>query len=125
MIYHPTSNQLTLYGCKNINLKTLMKSTYNLKTSDLLWQKQELALIMLLKSFQNHLKPLYTRNEFIIGNTQDFSKLVQEQSPLYLDEEYVSYHIESLFTIAPLLKPLAIYLMKYMYITNYLNYAVV
>ena len=44
------------------------------------------------------LKPLYTCNEYIIGNTQDFSKLNQEQSPLQLDKEYVSYDRESLFT---------------------------
>ena len=38
----------------------------------------------------NFLKPLYTFNEYIIGNIQDFSKLIQEQSPLELDKEYVS-----------------------------------
>ena len=37
-----------------------------------------------------YLKSLYTSNEYIIGKTQDVSKLIQEQSPLQLDEEYVS-----------------------------------
>ena len=32
----------------------------------------------------NYLKPLYNCNEYIIGNTLDFSKLIQEQSRLQL-----------------------------------------
>ena len=36
-----------------------------------------------------HLKPLYTCNEYINGNKQDFSKVMQEQSTLQLDKEYV------------------------------------
>ena len=38
----------------------------------------------------NYLKSLYNCTEYIIGNTQDFLKLIQEQSPLQLDEEFVS-----------------------------------
>ena len=34
----------------------------------------------------------------IILDTQDSSKLMLQQSPLQLDEEFVSYDIESLFT---------------------------
>ena len=38
----------------------------------------------------SYLKSLYNCSEYIIGNTQDFSKLIQEQSPIQLDEKYVS-----------------------------------
>ena len=48
------------------------------------------------------MKPLYIHNEYIISNTQDFSKLIQEQSPPQFDEEYVSYDIESQFTNVPI-----------------------
>ena len=49
----------------------------------------------------NYLKPLYTQNEFIIHNTQDFPKMIQNQPPLQPNEEYVSYDVESLFTNVP------------------------
>ena len=73
----------------------------------------------------NYLKPLYTCNEYIIGNTQDFSKLIQEQSPLQLEEENVSYHIELLFTNVPITETIECILTKFILIINYLNYAVV
>ena len=72
----------------------------------------------------NYLKPLYTCNEYIIGNTQDFSKLIQEQSPLQLDQEYVSFDIESLFTNAPI-SDTNEYIVKFMLRINCLNYAVI
>ena len=65
----------------------------------------------------NYLKPLYTCNEYIIGNTQDFSKLIQEQSPLQLDEEYVSYDIESLFTNVPITETIE-YILDEIYVKN-------
>ena len=48
-----------------------------------------------------YLKPLYTNNDFIITNTQNFPSLIQNQPPLSVDEEYVSYDVESLFTNVP------------------------
>ena len=65
----------------------------------------------------NYLKPLYTCNEYIIGNTQDFSKLIQEQSPLQLDKEYVSYDIESLFTNVPITEAIE-YILDEIYVNN-------
>ena len=56
----------------------------------------------------NYLKPLYTCNKCITGDTQDFSKLIQEQPPLQLDEEYFSYDIESLFTNLLCLSPVSL-----------------
>ena len=50
-----------------------------------------------------YLKPLYSDNEFIIANTQEFAKLIQQQQPLKSDEEYVSYDVESLFTNVPVM----------------------
>ena len=65
----------------------------------------------------NYLKSLYTCNEYIIGNTQDFSKLIQEQSPLQLDNEYVSYDIESLFTNVPITETIE-YILDEIYVKN-------
>ena len=36
-----------------------------------------------------------------MGDTQSFPSMLKEQTPLTLDEEYVSYDIESLFTDIP------------------------
>ena len=52
----------------------------------------------------NYLKPLYTQNEFIIHNTQDFPEMIRNQPPLQPNEEYVSYNVESLFTNVPVKK---------------------
>ena len=49
-----------------------------------------------------YLKPLYTSNEYIIHNTQDFPKIIQNQPPLIENEELVSYDVESLFTNVPI-----------------------
>ncbi|XP_066925101.1 uncharacterized protein [Clytia hemisphaerica] len=49
-----------------------------------------------------YLKPLYACNDYIINNTQDFPEMIRNQSPITLDEEYVSYDVESLFTNVPI-----------------------
>ena len=48
-----------------------------------------------------YLKPLYKDNEYIIHNTQDFSKIVQQQPQLNTNEQLASYDVESLFTNVP------------------------
>ena len=45
-----------------------------------------------------YLKPLCSRNNYIIRNTQEFSMSLKQQDLLLPDEEYVSYDVESLFT---------------------------
>lgn len=49
-----------------------------------------------------YLQPLVSENPFIIRNTQDFPSILKSQPPLYEDEEYVSYDVESLFTNIPI-----------------------
>lgn len=49
----------------------------------------------------SYLKPLTDENPNIIRNTQDFPTMLKEQPPLDIDEEYVSYDVESLFTNIP------------------------
>ena len=52
----------------------------------------------------DYLKPLCSDNDYIIRNTQEFPKLLQQQNPLFLNEEYVSYDVKSLFTNVPILR---------------------
>ena len=49
-------------------------------------------------SISNHLRSLYTCNKYIISNTQNFSKHIQQQSPIQLEEECVPNNIKLLFT---------------------------
>ena len=49
-----------------------------------------------------YLKPLYTNNEYIISNTQDFADIIRAQPTLQQNEEYISYDVESLFTNVPI-----------------------
>ena len=53
------------------------------------------------KVLANYLKPL-CQNEYKIVDTQSFASMLREQTPLSLDEEYVWYDVESLFTNIPL-----------------------
>ena len=48
----------------------------------------------------NYLKPL-CQNEYKICDTQSFPSMLKEQTSLSLDEQYVSYDVESLFTNIP------------------------
>ena len=50
----------------------------------------------------DYLKPLCSDNKYIIRNTQDFPKLLQQQNPLLPNEEYMSYDVKSLFTNVPI-----------------------
>ena len=50
----------------------------------------------------DYLKPLCSDNDYIIRNTQEFPKLLQQQDPLLSHEEYVSYDVKSLFTNVPI-----------------------
>ena len=48
-----------------------------------------------------YLKPLCSRNNCVIRNTQKFPMSLKQQDLLLPDEEYVSYDVESLFTNVP------------------------
>ena len=65
----------------------------------------------------NYLKPLCFNNNYIIRNTQDFATTITSQPPLNLDEEYVSYDVESLFTNIPIKETIA-YIIKQIYEEN-------
>ena len=43
-------------------------------------------------------KPLCSRNNYIIKNTQEFPMFLKQQEPLLSDEEYIFYDVDSLFT---------------------------
>ena len=53
------------------------------------------------KVIANYLKPV-CQNEYNIGDTQSFPSMLKQQTPLSLDEEYVSYDVDSLFRNLPL-----------------------
>ena len=46
------------------------------------------------KVIANFLKPLY-QNEYKTDGKQPFASMLKQQAPLSLDEEYVSYDVES------------------------------
>ena len=81
---YPTSNQpAQLYGTakthkhKNIdemNVQSLNFRPIIVQTGTCTYNAAQVI--------SNYLKSLYTCNEYIIGNTHDFSNLIQEQSPL-------------------------------------------
>ena len=47
---------------------------------------------------------MFTTNDYIIKNTQDFPELLKNAPSLAEDEEYVSYDVESLFTNVPIVE---------------------
>ena len=49
------------------------------------------------KVIANYLKPL-CQNEYKIDDTQSFSSMLKQQTQISLDEEYVSFRVECLFT---------------------------
>ena len=49
----------------------------------------------------NYFKALFSNNEYIIWDTQEFEKIIHEQDPLKYNEQYVSYDMESLFINVP------------------------
>ena len=116
---YPTSNQpAQLYGTakthKHENIDEINVQSLNFRP---IIAQTGTCTYNAAQVISNYLKPLYTCNEYIIGNTQDFSKLIQEQSPLQLDEEYVSYDIESLFTNVPITETIE-YILDEIYVKN-------
>ena len=116
---YPTSNQpVQLYGTvkthKHGNIDEINVQSLNCRP---IIAQTGTCFCNAAQVISNYLKPLYTCNEYIIGNTQDFSKLIQEQSPLQLDEEYVSYDTESLFTNVPITETIE-YILDEIYVKN-------
>ena len=64
-----------------------------------------------------YLKPLCSDNDYIIRNTQEFPKLLQQQDPLLSHEEYVSYDVKSLFTNVPIQETID-YILDEIYVKN-------
>ena len=50
----------------------------------------------------DYLKPLYSDNDYITRNTQEFPKLIQQEDPLLSNEEDVSCYVKSLFINVPI-----------------------
>ena len=48
-----------------------------------------------------YLKLLYSGSNYIITNVQEFLIFLKQQDPLLLDEEFVSYDVESLYANVP------------------------
>ena len=67
--------------------------------------------------FTNYFKPLYSNNEYIILNTQEFAKMIREQDPLKSNEQYVSEDVESLFANVPVHKTIE-YIINEIYVEN-------
>ena len=63
------------------------------------------------------LKPLCSDNDYIIRNTQEFPKLLQQEDPLLSNEEDVSYDVKSLFTNVPIQKTID-YILDEIYVKN-------
>ena len=61
---------------------------------------QELYTYNAAKIVANYLKLLF-QNEYKIDDTQSFPFVLKQQTPLSLDEKYVLYDVESLFTNIP------------------------
>ena len=53
-----------------------------------------------VKAIPNFLKPL-CQNEYKIDDTRSFPSMLKEQTPISLDEEYVTYEVEFPFTNIP------------------------
>ena len=73
------------------------------------------------KVIAQYLKPL-TKNEFVINNTQDFPSMLNRVE-LSEDEEDVSYDIESLLRTFLLMKKLILFVMKFIFIKNFNQFA--
>ena len=71
----------------------------------------------------DYLKPLCSDNDYIIKNTQEFPKLLQQQDPLLRNEEYVSYDVKSQFTNVPIQETIGYILDEYTLRTSHPKYA--
>ena len=65
----------------------------------------------------DYLKPFCSDNDYIIRNTQEFPKLLQQQDLLFPNEEYVSYDVKSLFTNVPIQETID-YILDEIYLKN-------
>ena len=65
----------------------------------------------------DYLKPLCSDNDYIIRNTQEFPKLLQQQDPLLPNKEYVSYDVKFLFTNVPIQETID-YILGEIYVKN-------
>ena len=65
----------------------------------------------------DYLKPLCGDNDYIIRNTQESPKLLQQQDLLFPNEEYVSYDVKSLFTNVPIQETID-YILDEIYLKN-------
>ena len=68
------------------------------------------------KLIGEYLKPL-SQNEYSIKDTQCFSEMLRDLPPLNIDEEYVSYDVDSLFTNIPL-KETTDYILEEIYVNK-------
>ena len=64
----------------------------------------------------DYLKSLCRDNDYMIRNTQEFPKLLQQQDPLLSNEEYVSYNVKSLLTNVPIQEKID-YILDEIYVT--------
>ena len=64
----------------------------------------------------DYLKSLCRDNDYMIRNTQEFPKLLQQQDPLLSNEEYVSYDVKSLLTNVPIQEKID-YILDEIYVT--------
>ena len=71
------------------------------------------------KVISEYLKPLWSGNNYIIRNTQEFPMSLKQQDLLSPDEEHVSYDVESLFPNVQVMKLLIIFYTKSMSKKNY------
>ena len=75
------------------------------------------------KVIADYLKPL-CQNECKINDTESFPSMMKDQTPLNPNDEYVSYDVESLFTIIPLTRQLTISSTKFIRKRSYHKYVV-
>ena len=71
------------------------------------------------KVISEYLKPLWSGNNYIIRNTQEFPISLKQQDLLLTDKEYVSYDIESLFLNVPVHETIDYILQEIMSKKNY------
>ena len=71
------------------------------------------------KVISEYLKPLWSGNNYIIRNTQEFPMSLKQQDLLLTDKEYVSYDIESLFLNVPVHETIDYILQEIMSKKNY------
>ena len=101
---YPSSHQpAKLYGtAKTHKFESIQQITLeNLKFRPIIAQTGT-CLYSSAQVISEYLKPLYTNNEYIISNTQDFADIIRSQPKLQDNEEYISYDVESLFTNVPI-----------------------